>query len=126
MTTPFDPDSDVDSDHGFESFERKRMPRCLGENEVSLSATNILISKQLSRRMPRVERVVLMFNARKREIGVRPAKDRERGYKISGRSISSRLFCTHFGITERGRLPARIENGTLRISLSAPDKGENL
>ncbi len=119
MTTPPDLDSD------FEVFEREALPRSLGENEVSLSVANILLSEQLYRRMSRVERVVLLFNAKKREIGIRPAKEEERGYKISDRAVSSRLFCTHFGITERGRFPARIENGTLLISLSASGVGEN-
>lgn len=75
MTKP--PDSD------FEAFERKRVPRSLGEDEASLSATNILLSEPLYLRLPRVERVVLMFNAAKREIGIRPVKGKERGYKLA-------------------------------------------
>jgi len=113
----------VDSDaSGFEVFQSQRRVRALASDEISLSKTNILLSELLAERLAKAMRVVLLYNREKHEIGIRTATPDEHGYRISNRSISSRSFCQHFRIEERGRFKARVDGfGKVIVALRKAD-----
>lgn len=105
----------------FEIFEAQTKPKRLADNQVSLTKTNLLISEALAESFGESRRVVLLYNRKTQEIGIRPAEADESGYKLSCRSVSSSSFYRFFGIKARGRFPARLNRfGAIIVSL-APD-----
>jgi hypothetical protein len=107
---------------GFEVFEARKKAKHLDGDQVSLSKSNILLSEELSKQLAGTSHVVLLYNRHAHVIGIRPAGPEENGYKISYRSISSRSFCQHFRIEERGRFKVRIDaSGMLIVALRNAD-----
>lgn len=107
------------STSSFEVFEAQKRPKRLGAAEASVGQSNILISEELAQQFGNIRKVVLLYNRQAQEIGLREAGPDESGYKMSCRSVSSSSFYKHFGITARGRFPARVNAfGMLIISLN--------
>lgn len=100
----------------WEAFTPRSRPRMLEKDQISLTKSNILLSQELAEEFD-ARWVVLLFKPVERELGLRPAAEGERAYKLSGRAVSWRSFREHFDITERGRYTARVENGMLVCSL---------
>ena len=103
----------------FEVFEAQTKPKRLADDEVSLTKTNILIAEPLVEALGQCRRVVLLYNRKEKEIGIRPAEPEESGYKLSCRAVSSTSFYRHFQIRERGRFKARLNRfGVIIVSLA--------
>ena len=105
-------------DDPFKRFQARTRPKRLRPDEVSLTKANLVISEELAdAHLAGVTHVLLLFNPQQRIIGIRPVEPGEKGYKMSYRSVSSRSFCQHFGIHERGRFRTRFHLGMLRVHL---------